>query len=231
VFIGGIKASRGGSRQRDKGLFDQPQPLNHGVNRPQATVCRGSHLALNSNEYCWPSSSAWTDPSNGAAPNGVRFGACDYAGFLSSLGSLEMSFSLGAKGYRNQKLVAEHVSDLAYQPHKCQRKHRLVILRKNISVQQGERMFFDEVRYFFYLTNRSDLSVEEVVSLANGRCDQKNVIEQLKNRVNAMRIPVDDLVSNWAYMVMAALAWNFKAWYGMLVPNRSRGLELVRMEF
>jgi hypothetical protein len=32
------------------------------------------------------------------------------------------------------------------------------------------------------------------------------VIEQLKNGVNAMRMPVDDLVSNWAYMVMAALA-------------------------
>jgi len=82
-----------------------------------------------------------------------------------------------------------------------------------------------------YLANRWDLSVEEIVSLANGRCDQENVIEQLKNGVNAMRMPVDDLVSNWAYMVMAALAWNLKAWYGLLVPDRERGLELVRMEF
>ena len=135
------------------------------------------------------------------------------------------------KGYWNQKLVAEHVSDMTYQPHQCGQKYRLVILRKNLSVQKGERVLFDEVRYFFYLTNRWDLSVEEVVSLANGRCDQENVIEQLKNGVNAMRMPVDDLVSNWAYMVMAALAWNLKAWYGLLVPDRDRGLELVRMEF
>ena len=135
------------------------------------------------------------------------------------------------KGYRNKKLVAESVSDLAYQPLKCQQKYRLVILRKNISVQKGERVLFDEVRYFFYLTNRWDLSVEQIVSLANGRCDQENVIEQLKNGVNAMRMPVHDLVSNWAYMVMAALAWNLKAWYGLLVPDRARGLELVRMEF
>ncbi len=71
----------------------------------------------------------------------------------------------------------------------------------------------------------------KIVGLANGRCDQENVIEQLKNGVNAMRMPVDDLVSNWAYMVMAALAWNLKAWYGLLVPDRERGLELVRMEF
>ena len=135
------------------------------------------------------------------------------------------------KGYLNQKLVAESVSDMTYQPAKCDQKYRLVILRKNISVQKGERALFDEVRYFFYLTNRWDLSVEQIVSLANGRCDQENVIEQLKNGVNAMRMPVNDLISNWAYMVMAALAWNLKAWYGLLVPDRERGLELVRMEF
>ena len=135
------------------------------------------------------------------------------------------------KGYLNKKLVAEHVSDMTYQPHQCERKHRLVILRKNISVQKGERVLFEEIRYFFYLTNRWDLSVEEIISLANGRGDQENVIEQLKNGVNAMRMPVDDLVSNGAYMVMAALAWNLKAWYGLLVPDRERGLELVRMEF
>jgi len=70
-----------------------------------------------------------------------------------------------------------------------------------------------------------------IVGLANGRCDQENVIEQMKNGVNAMRMPVNDLLSNWAYMVMTALAWNLKAWYGLLVPNRERGLELVRMEF
>ena len=135
------------------------------------------------------------------------------------------------KGYVNEKLVAESVSDMTYQPSLCQRKYRLVILRKNISVQKGEKVLFDEIRYFFYLTNRWDLSVEEVVSLANGRCNQENVIEQLKNGVNAMRMPVDDLVSNGAYMVMAALAWNVKAWFALLVPERKHGLDLLKMEF
>jgi len=135
------------------------------------------------------------------------------------------------KGYLNEKLVAEHVSDMTYQPSLCQRKHRLVILRKNISVQKGEKELFDQIRYFFYLTNRWDLTVEEVVGLANDRCDQENVIEQLKNGVNAMRMPVDELVSNGAYMVMAALAWNLKAWFALLVPERERGLEFLKMEF
>jgi hypothetical protein len=32
-------------------------------------------------------------------------------------------------------------------------------------------------------------------------------------------------------MVMAALAWNLKAWFGLMVPDRERGLHLVKMEF
>lgn len=132
--------------------------------------------------------------------------------------------------FKNQKLVAEDLAEIEYQPTKCKHKYRLIILRKNISVQKGEKALFDEVRYFFYITNRKD-KAQKIVGLANGRCDQENVIEQLKNGVNAMRMPVNDLVSNWAYMVMATLAWNLKAWYGLLVPNRERGLELVKMEF
>jgi hypothetical protein len=134
------------------------------------------------------------------------------------------------KQFRNQKLAGEDIAEMDYQPLKCGQTYRLLIVRKNISVQKGERALLDEIRYFFYLTNRTD-KAPKIVGLANGRCDQENVIEQLKNGVNAMRLPVHDLVSNWAYMVMAALAWNLKSWYGLLVPNRQRGLELVGMEF
>ena len=135
------------------------------------------------------------------------------------------------KGYLNKKLVGESVAEFNYQPNKCGRAYRLVVVRKNISVQKGEAVLFEDIKYFFYITNHTDYSAEQVVALANGRCDQENVIEQLKNGVNAMRMPVDDLLSNWAYMVTSALAWNLKSWYGLLMPNRQRGLELVQMEF
>ena len=134
------------------------------------------------------------------------------------------------KAFKNQILVGEDIAEIDYQPHKCTRKYRLVIVRKNISVQKGEKALLEEIRYFFYITNRKD-KAEKILGLANGRCDQENVIEQLKNGVNAMRMPVNDLLSNWAYMVMAALAWNLKSWYGLLMPKRERGLELVKMEF
>jgi len=134
------------------------------------------------------------------------------------------------KEFKNQKLVGEDIAEMEYQPLKCGQKYRLVIVRKNISVQKGERALLDDIQYWFYITNRSD-KAEKIVGLANGRCDQENVIEQLKNGVNAMRMPVNDLTSNWAYMVMTALAWNLKSWYGLLMPARERGVELVKMEF
>jgi hypothetical protein len=135
------------------------------------------------------------------------------------------------KGYANIVLVGEDVTHITYKPSRCQKGYRLVILRKNLSVQRGERELFEDVRYFFYLTNRWELDLPEIVGHANGRCNQENVVGELKHGVNAMRMPVDDLLSNWAYMVMAALAWNLKAWFSLLVPERERGLELLKMEF
>ena len=134
------------------------------------------------------------------------------------------------KKFENQVLVGEDIAEIEYQPLKAEQKYRLIILRKNISIQRGEKALLDEIRYFFYITNRSD-PAKKIVGLANGRCDQENVIEQLKNGVNAMRMPVHDLLSNGAYMVMATLAWNLKAWYGLLMPNAERGREIMTMEF
>ena len=135
------------------------------------------------------------------------------------------------KGYKNIRLESERVAEFEYQPGKCKQGYRIVALEKNLSVERGERVLFDDIRYFFYITTLRDRTAEEVVELANGRCDQENVIEQLKNGVNAMRMPVRDLESNWAYMVIAALAWNLKAWFGLLMPNVVRGAQVLKMEF
>ena len=135
------------------------------------------------------------------------------------------------RGYLNLELNYEDVAEFNYQPGKCKRSYRVVALRKNISKMKGEQVLFDEIRYFFYITTRTDLSTAEVVACANERCDQENVIAQLKNGVNALRVPLYDLVSNWAYMVMATLAWNLKSWYAMMMHRQSDRLESVRMEF
>ena len=38
--------------------------------------------------------------------------------------------------------------------------------------------------------------------------------------MRALQAPVDNLVSNWAYMVMTALAWNLKAWLALQLPEQ-----------
>ena len=90
---------------------------------------------------------------------------------------------------------------------------------------------FDDLRFFFYITNDRHMSAEEVVRQSNERCDQENLIEQLKNGVNALRVPVYDLVSNWAYMVIASLAWTLKAWFALTLPRIVDRNEILRMEF
>ncbi|MCH7533206.1 MAG: transposase, partial [Gemmatimonadetes bacterium] len=135
------------------------------------------------------------------------------------------------RGYVNLELNYEDVAEFDYQPGKCGQPYRVVALRKNISKMKGEHVLIDEIRYFFYITTRTDLSAAEVVRCANERCDQENVIEQLKNGVNALRVPLYDLVSNWAYMVIAALAWNIKSWFAMMMHLKRDRKEYLGMEF
>ena len=122
----------------------------------------------------------------------------------------------------NIRLLSEDVAEFVYQPTKCKKPYRVVVVRKNLSVEKGETVLFDDVRYFFYITNDRNTPADQIVTLANGRCAQENLIEQLKNGVKALRMPVDNLVSNGAYMVMASLAWTLKAWFALLLPEEGR---------
>jgi Transposase DDE domain group 1 len=143
------------------------------------------------------------------------------------------------RGYENIELLEERVAEFPYRPLACRKRYRMIVLRKRVGVAKGQLRLFEEYRYVFYITNDREMTAEEVVFSANDRCDQENLIAQLKSGVHALSTPVDDLVSNWAYMVMASLAWSLKAWSALLVPvapwHRSQHLAerrtLLRMEF
>jgi hypothetical protein len=68
--------------------------------------------------------------------------------------------------------------------------YRMVVVRKNLSRQKGEAVLFDEIRYFFYLTNDWVPEADEVVFEANDRCNQENLLAQLKGGVRALRSPL-----------------------------------------
>ncbi len=135
------------------------------------------------------------------------------------------------KEWNTLRLTGEEIAEFSYSPGKCKKAYRVVVIKKNIGVSKGENYLFDDIRYFFYITNQIDLTPEEVVKHANARCDQENLIEQLKNGVNAFRVPVHDLNSNWAYMVIASLAWTLKAWFALTLPRAEDRQWILAMEF
>lgn len=121
--------------------------------------------------------------------------------------------------FENIQLRSEQVAEFNYRPTACRATYRMVVVRKNLSVEKGERLLFDRIVYFFYLTNDWVSAADEIVFSANDRCNQENLLAQLGGGVRALRAPVDNLTSNWAYMVMTALAWDLKAWWALLVPE------------
>ena len=135
-----------------------------------------------------------------------------------------------SREFENIRLQSEEVAEFDYAPGHCRRSYRVVVVRKNLSVEKGDAVLFDDLRYFFYITNNRSMTASGVVRSANDRCNQENLIEQLKNGVRALQMPVDHLLSNWAYMVMAALAWTLKAWFALLLPERGRWKQKHRCE-
>jgi Transposase DDE domain group 1 len=127
----------------------------------------------------------------------------------------------------NKRLVSEFVAEMPYRPAACKNTYRLIVVRKNLSVEKGEVRLFDDYDYLYYLTNDWTSSPATIVFEANQRCNQENLNAQLKGGVRALTAPVDNLESNWAYMVMTALAWNLKAWFA-LWPTEGPGRHIER---
>lgn len=143
------------------------------------------------------------------------------------------------RGYPNLVLGSEDVAEFEHRPSKAKKTYRIVVVRKCIHEWYGQLCLESNYRYFFYVTNDRSLSADEVVAEANGRCNQENLIAQLKSGVRALHAPVNNLEANWAYMIMASLAWTVKAWCGLLLPVVGRWSDkheaerqlLLKMEF
>jgi Transposase DDE domain group 1 len=126
---------------------------------------------------------------------------------------------VAAREFENQRLQSEEVAEFNYRPTACKKTYRMVVVRKSISVEKGQKLLFEKIEYFFYITPDRVRAADDVVFSANDRCDQENLLAQLGSGVRALRAPVDNLESNGAYMVMTALAWNLKAWWALCLPE------------
>ena len=126
------------------------------------------------------------------------------------------------RGFLNKRLLSEDTAEFEHRPSKAKSAYRIVVLRKLIEEEQGQCSLGCDYRYFFFITNDRKLSRNEVVAEAHERCDQENILEQLKNGVRALHAPLNTLEANWAYMVIASLAWTLKAWFALLLPVNPR---------
>jgi Transposase DDE domain group 1 len=132
--------------------------------------------------------------------------------------------------YENRRLCDEAVAEFQYRPGKCHKSYRMIVVRKRLAVEYGGQLFEHLYRDFFYITNDRTTPADQMVFRANDRCQQENLIEQLKNGVRALSAPVNTEIANWAYMVMTALAWNLKAWWALLLPVTGPPKQRVRQQ-
>lgn len=121
-----------------------------------------------------------------------------------------------ARKMRNLELKKQWFAEIPYTPAKGAQEYRLVIRRQKVEEsEQGELFTF--YRYRFTITNLpQSYSAQKVLKLVYQRCDQENVIEQLKNGVSAMKMPAASFAANSAFLCCARMAHNFKSWLAML---------------
>lgn len=143
------------------------------------------------------------------------------------------------RGYKDMRLESEHIAEFEHRPAKAKKSYRMIVLRKHIIEECKQLSLGTNVRYFFYVTNDPDLTPEQVVAEANERCNQENLIAQLKSGVHSLTTPLNTLEANWALMVIATLAWSLKAWLALTLPSSPRWREqhdaereeILRMDF
>ena len=124
----------------------------------------------------------------------------------------------------------EDVAEFEYSPTDA-KTYRMVVLRKNRSIEKGSSVclttsFTSSTSPTSGILRRGDrVGIERPAN-------QENLIAQLKSgsSVHALETPLDNLESNWAYMVMASLAWNLKAWFGLSLPEKGRWASKYKIE-
>ncbi|HYB26478.1 MAG TPA: IS1380 family transposase [Solirubrobacteraceae bacterium] len=143
------------------------------------------------------------------------------------------------RAYKTIRPKKQEVVEFSYRPRACTKDYRVVALRKNLSIERGDNVLFEEYRYFFYITNDHKRTADQVIAEAHQRCNQENLISNLKTGLRALHAPVNTLNANWAYMTMASLAWTLKAWCALMLPisprykaqHEQQRCRLLTMEF
>ena len=102
------------------------------------------------------------------------------------------------RGYKTIRPKTQDVVEFSYRPRAGKQDYRVVVLRKNLSIERGDIVLFDEYRYFFYITNDRERTADEAIAEARERCNEENLIGNLEGGVRVLHAPVNTLCANWA---------------------------------
>ena len=135
------------------------------------------------------------------------------------------------RGFERIETVSEEVASFPYRPTACKNTYRMIVLRKHLEITKGGERLREEIVYFFYITNDWMSPVTELLLFYDERGGQEHLIGQLKSTIPVFHAPTDTLEANWAYMIIAALAWNLKIWYGLLLDEPELQQQIQRLSF
>lgn len=140
---------------------------------------------------------------------------------------------IAERKYTQIKQRTEYVSEYRNQPSKSQKEYRMVVVRQLKEKLVGGLLEGEFYQYFQYITSIEDEEAKKILKLIRKRFNHENKIEQLANGVYAFKMPAKEFNANWAYMVIAAMAWNMKCWLGLLMNgiNTEIGNKLISVEF
>ncbi|WP_141731880.1 IS1380 family transposase [Oligoflexus tunisiensis] len=122
-----------------------------------------------------------------------------------------------AKGEELEKEKAE-VGESLYYSKLCEKVFRVIFIRRP---RTGEREIFADWHWTYqaYVTTESssELSAEVAVELYRQRGNAENFIRELKNGFDLHHFPCQKLKANRAYGLIAAFAYNFMRFVGLVM--------------
>ncbi len=118
-------------------------------------------------------------------------------------------------------------TEFSYQPKGWPRPFRM--LAKRTPYYQGDQRLLGEFFYTAVISNRKGRG-SSLLKHHLARGGAENYIEEFKNGLGARYLPSQNFMANWAYLVIAQLAYNLAQWFKLLaLPVREQSYQLKRL--
>jgi hypothetical protein len=117
------------------------------------------------------------------------------------------------KPHRRRKGKVQ-IASFFYQPRGWKKEYRFVVKRTEVLDASGQLYLEGGLFQYIYhvVVTNSNCSDSRVMSIAQGRANQENLIKDFKYGLGLSHVPTGFLLANKIYFKIAALAWNIKTW-------------------